>query len=100
MANLIPLNIDKDTGKIVARGSAVGQRIVASGFLFEQIVASSTWNIPHDRKNDRVVVQVFDDVGEKVEPDTTDIIDINNIQITFGAPMSGTAHIIFFENTL
>lgn len=100
MANLIPLNLDKDTGKIVARGGVFGGGVGSSsqGFLFEQIVPSDTWNIPHNTLNDRVLVQVYDEAGEFTIPNKIDIIDINNIQITFGAPQGGTAHIMFFRS--
>lgn len=100
MANLVPLHIDKESGKIVARGGAAGGTGITTtrGFLYEQVIASDTWNIPHNKENDRVLVQVFDEVGEYTIPDKIDIIDINNIQITFGAPMTGTAHILFFSS--
>lgn len=99
MANLVPLHVDKDSGKIVARGGGIGGRATARGFLYEQIVAASVWNIPHNKENDRVIVQIYDEVGEFTIPDKIDIIDINNIQITYGAPMAGTAHILFFSST-
>lgn len=97
MANLVPLHIDKDTGNIVARGG-LGNAPFATGYLYEQIVPAMVWNIPHNQENDRVLVQVYDDFGDLTIPNEVVIVDINNIQITFGAPMSGTAHILFFKS--
>ena len=103
MANLVPLNIDKETGKIVARGrpfggGSPGGAGQGTGYLFEQIVDSDVWNIPHGQENDRVVIQVYDEVGEFTLPQSIVIVDLNNIRITFGAPMGGTAHMWFFQS--
>lgn len=100
MANLIPLNLDKDTGKIIARGGRGGGlgSDTAGGFLFEQLAPSDTWNVPHNQENDRVLVQIYDETGNFTIPDEIIIVDINNIQILFNAPMEGTAHILFFNS--
>jgi len=98
MANLTPLLIDKDTGRIVARGGKF-KTSLADGFLYEQIVPSAVWPVPHNELTDQVLVQVYDDIGEFTIPNKIEILDINNIEITFGAPMSGTAHILFFSST-
>ena len=97
MANLVPLNLDKDTGRIIARGGFFGTN-AAEGFLYEQIIPSAAWNIPHNGVNDQVLVQVYDEVGEFTIPQKIEIVDINNITITFGAPQGGTAHILFFTS--
>ncbi len=101
MANLIQLNLDKDTGRIVARGRVIdisGPQL-ASGFLYEQTTPATVWNVPHNQNNDRVLVQIYDEVGEFTIPDEIVIVDLNNIQINFTAPMEGTAHILFFSST-
>lgn len=97
MAVLIPLHIDKETGNIVARGGASGG-VNNRGFLYEQLVPSDTWDVQHDQRNDRVLVQIYDEVGEFTIPNKIEIVDLNNIQITFGFPMEGTAHIMFFNS--
>ena len=103
MANLIQLNLDKETGKLVARGNVVdidiGTEQPAFGLLFEQPFPSSQWDINHNLENDRVLVQIYDDTGEFTLPDEILIVDINNIQINLTAAMSGTAHMIFFSST-
>lgn len=98
MANLVPLHVDKDTGRIIARGGAGGFGLLADGFLYEQIIASDSWVIPHNKANDRVLVQIYDGLGFFTLPDEIVIVDINNIQIVFNEPMDGTAHIMFFRS--
>jgi hypothetical protein len=97
MPNLVPLHIDKDTGNIIARGIGLGGQ-PATGFLYEQLAPSATWNISHNSNNDRVIVQVYDELGEFTLPDEILIVDLDNIRITFAAPMQGTAHILFFTS--
>lgn len=96
MANLTPLHLDKDTGKIVARGGSTSVNL-ADGYLYEQIAPALVWPIPHSRGTDQVLVQIYDEFGEFTIPNKIDITDINNIEITFNAPMIGTAHILFFK---
>ena len=102
MANLIQLNLDKDTGKIVARGNVIdvgGLPSQAFGYLYEQLVPGNPWNINHGQENDRVLVQIYDDTGEFIIPNEILIINLNNIQINFTSDMAGTAHIFFFSST-
>lgn len=99
MANLVPLHVDKDTGRIIARGGAGGFGRLAEGFLYEQLIASDNWVIPHNKANDRVLIQVYDDLGLFTLPDEIIIVDINNVQIVFNEPMTGTAHIFFFRSS-
>jgi hypothetical protein len=97
MADLIPLNIDRETGNIVARGGPAS--IDAEGYLYEQIIPAKTWNIPHNNSNDRVIVQIYNSTGNFSLPDEIIIVDINNIQILFNVPIAGTAHIVFFTSS-
>lgn len=97
MANLIPLNLDKDTGEIVARGGIPPGR-VGTGYLYEQLVPAATWTIPHNGNSDRVLVQIYDETGEFTLPNEILILDINNIEVNFNTPMVGTAHIMFFSS--
>lgn len=100
MANLVPLHIDKDTGEIVARGSSVGGGGGSGqGYLFEQVVASTVWTIPHGLASDQVLVQVYDEVGEFTIPDEIEITDITTVTIRFTSAMAGTAHLIFFTTS-
>ncbi len=98
MANLVPLNIDKDTGDIVARGGAV-QSQAGRGFLYEQLAPSGIWTISHNEDTDKLLAQVYDDSGEFTFPDEILIVDTNTVEITFNDPMTGTAHLIFFTSS-
>jgi len=98
MANYVDLLLDKDTGKIVAKGGVTGGSGGGSGkgYLYEQLVAATTWTITHGLASDQVLVQVYDEVGEMVLPDSIEITDTTTVTITFLDAMAGTAHLIFF----
>lgn len=101
MANLVPLHIDKDTGNLVAKPINPGNTPASSagnqGFLYSQFAPVTTWIVPHKGGNSNLICQVYDPTGLLIFPDGIRIIDINTIQITFGAPQSGKAHIMFFD---
>jgi len=102
MAILVPLHIDKETGAIVATaatGSSGGGGALSSGFLYINIVASTTWNIPHNSSSEQLICQVYDTTGEFILPNSIAIVDANNVQVTFAAPQAGKAHLMFFEVT-
>lgn len=98
MANLTPLHLDRDTGRIVARGGSTSTNL-ADGYLYEQLVAGTVWTIPHNKGTDQVLVQIYDELGELTIPNKVDIINLNTIEIMFNAPMLGTAHILFFKTS-
>lgn len=97
MANLVPLHIDKQTGKIVAKGGAGGPNFATKGFLYEQILPSDTWIIPHNCDSDQLIAQVYDNTGMFVLPDEIEIVDTNTVIIRFTSPQEGTGHIAFFK---
>jgi hypothetical protein len=106
MANLVPIHIDKETGELVATrnpglgspgGGPPGFGGAAEGYLHIQGLATDVWTISHGQGSDLLLVQVFTTAGDVIQPDEISIIDINTIDITFGTPVSGRAHIIFFE---
>jgi len=101
MANLVPINIDKDTGKLVAKEVAGGTSAFAAvGYLHIQTISSLTWNISHNVGTTNVHVQIFDTSSNLVIPDQVHIIDINTIEVKFGASATGKAHIILFPNPI
>lgn len=67
-------------------GGASGDK----SFVFVQNIASDTWTINHGL-NKNPSVYVVDTGGSLVEGDLQ-IIDINNIVLTFSAPFTGTAY--------
>lgn len=104
MANLVPLHIDKDTGELVATrnptvgggGSLPPVSTGAEGYLHIQNVAADTWLIPHNAGTDLLVCQVYTSTGDFLIPDEITIVDINNVEVTFGTPITGRAHVVFF----
>lgn len=52
--------------------------------------SQTTVNINHALGDDNPVVQVYDTSGEQITPDTIDIIDGNNVTLTFSASTSGS----------
>ena len=61
-----------------------------------QSVANTVWNITHNANTTRVSVTVYDSANSQIIPDSVDIIDVNNIQITFNSAISGNALLILF----
>lgn len=97
MQNLIPLQLDKVTGKIFAKEIAVNSgTFQVTGFTQEFGVASATWNINHNGSTTFVMVQIFDESAQEIMSDTVSIIDLNNITITFSEPQLGTALLLLF----
>lgn len=104
MANLVPLHVDKDTGELVATrnpgtGTGPGPGVPgnAEGFLFIQNIASTVWTVPHNQATDLLLTQVYTTAGDMLIPDEISLLDINTVEITFGSPITGRAHLIFFE---
>lgn len=65
------------------------------GDKYIQATASSTWTIAHNRNTTHVLVQVMEG-NEIVIPDRIVILDANTIEITLGAPRTGSANMVFF----
>mgnify|MGYP001172649878 FL=1 len=55
---------------------------------------SSQWNINHSLSTWNVIVQCFDANYEGIIPDEIEIIDANNIRLTFGRPVTGVVHLV------
>ena len=100
MANLVPLHIDKDTGKIVARKSSTGTGTgtgTASGFLFTQLAPITTWVITHNKDSKKLITQIYDLSGNMILPENVQIVDSNTVIVTFNVPQAGTGHLLFFD---
>lgn len=63
------------------------------GYLFDTTSASAIWNIAHNMDNTRVVVQVYEN-NEVVWPATIEVVDANNVRITFAEPVEGYAQVL------
>jgi hypothetical protein len=101
MSNLVPLHVDKETGKIVASDKALGNIPIggAYGYYYLQTVASDTWTIVHNGGTMHTICQIYDTNNELVLSDTVRIVDINTIEVLFGAPQDGFAYIIMFKTS-
>jgi hypothetical protein len=99
MSNLVPLHVDKETGRIVASDKAAGQVPIggAFGYVHHQTVGAQTWTIPHNGNTNHVICQIYDSNYDLILSDNLHVIDINNIEVAFNAPQDGFAHIIMFK---
>lgn len=101
MANLVPVHIDKDTGRFVAKdivGTGGGGPITgASGYLHTQASPSTIWTIVHGQDTKKIIHKIFDSNYNEVFPDNVQYIDTNTVVVTFGTAMNGFVHLMFFE---
>lgn len=65
------------------------------GDKYIQATPASTWTIAHNRNTTHILVQVIEG-NEIVIPDRIVFIDANTIEVSFGAPISGSANMLFF----
>ena len=62
-------------------------------YEYVQTTPATTWAINHNL-NSAPISDVVDDTGAKILPDTVDIVDMNNVNITFTYAATGTARLI------
>lgn len=63
--------------------------------VFEQEVAASVWDIPHKLGSDAVIVQCFDEASAPISPDSIDIIDNDNVRVSFSQDFVGKAYVLY-----
>jgi hypothetical protein len=63
-------------------------------YTHAQESASMTWNVQHDLNTSSVNVQVYGSNNKVVIPDEIEIINPNQVQITFSDAMSGKAVVV------
>lgn len=68
---------------LIAGAGGIGRHITS-------FTSQTSLSINHGLGDDSPVVQVYDDTGEQITPDTIDIVDANNVDITFSTSTSGT----------
>ncbi|MEM2159668.1 MAG: hypothetical protein QXN55_01785 [Candidatus Nitrosotenuis sp.] len=66
------------------------------GYEHVQNIASTTWVITHNYHTMRVQWSIYDSGFTSIMPDKVQIIDLDTIQVTFGAPQTGYAMLICF----
>lgn len=64
-------------------------------FTYQQSPASATWTINHNLNTTTPMVQVYDNTPRMLIPDEINIVDANNLTITFGSPLAGTAVLMY-----
>ena len=100
MTNLIPLQLDKDTGNTVASrqglSGGVNGFLSVSGFVHIEAIANTTWVVTHNANSIYFQVQVFSTTGELILPDIVTTIDNNTVEISFGTATTGHATFALF----
>jgi hypothetical protein len=86
----------------MVNGQLVGTTVSSLGNAIRKAVlsvttAATTWSIPHNLGSRNVIIQVFDDDGYMVIPADIQIVDENNIEITFNSAQTGTARVAFLD---
>ena len=71
-----------------------------SSYVHRQTIASSNWVIPHGLNFDIPMIQVYDSTGEKIEPNTIDIVDANNVTLEFNVELTGSAVVLCLTDAL
>lgn len=63
-------------------------------FTHTQVSITSPWSVNHNLGTEDVIVMIWDASNEAIIPNTIEIVDVNNITITFSPAQSGRAVII------
>ena len=77
------IKFDKILGDVRERDDA--------GFVFEQVVPATTWNIAHNL-NKKPSIKIVDSTDEVIEGEEV-YVDNNNIILTFSALITGKAYL-------
>lgn len=72
----------------------------AYGYVFTQVSPLTTWTIVHNANTLNVATQIFDNpttTGNNVLPDEITVLDVNTVQVSFGAAQAGKALLTVFK---
>lgn len=107
MANLVPLQLDKDTGRIVAKGiTGIGGPdlplgcFFTCGYVFTQTLASNVWLVTHNTGLSKGLVQIYDDMNKLLLPDEVMFVDVNTVLVTFATAITGKAYLTLIHDVL
>jgi len=81
------------TGKAVVIPNS-GTTTNNSSYLHTQSGASASWSVDHSLNDSYPVVQVYDSSDDVIIPSTIEIVDADNLTITFSSAITGKAKII------
>lgn len=68
---------------------------VGNQFEHEQKSDLQVWDIKHDLGSETVMVQCFDVDSIPMRPDEIEVIDENNVRVSFSAPIQGRAFVLY-----
>jgi len=60
-----------------------------SSYIHEQTEESAVWDVNHGLGQDFVLTHVFHDDGRQLIPDSIEMVDSNNVQVTFQGATTG-----------
>ena len=64
-------------------------------YVHSEAVASTTWTVNHGMNTTIPLIQVYDEEGEMLIPESATPLDNNNMTITFNVAVAGTAIVLF-----
>ena len=76
--------------------SGGGATSTVFGFSYIQATPSNSWTITHNGNTIRAQVSIYDNLLELIIPQSVQIIDANNIIVTFLSPLAGRATVLLF----
>jgi len=82
---------------VLTAGSIVG--LACTGYEYTQNSPALVWNINHNGNTLRATVTIYDTIASpmtQILPDVVQVIDANNVRVTFASPQAGIALVILF----
>lgn len=64
-------------------------------YSYQQSSASASWSIAHNLATTNPLVQIYDNTQTMIIPNSVDIVDANNLTVTFGSAVAGMAVIMY-----
>jgi hypothetical protein len=71
-----------------------------NSYTHDQTTASSSWTVVHNLNAGNPLVQVYDNTGNMLIPNSVVPINNNSLTITFGTSITGRAVIMFGDTTV
>lgn len=66
------------------------------GYSLVQELPNAIWQVVHNKNTKKLTCTVYDSMGQQIFPDSVTIIDANSVQISFGAPQTGSVILMLF----
>jgi hypothetical protein len=85
------LTASLDTRYALSGSVGSGGSIDSRSQMLSQSVAATTWSFNHNLGSQYPIISVYGSTGEIIQPQTIKTIDEDNLEITFGTPISGVA---------